>query len=82
MISKLFGTLALKSEHIFTLLKADLTDVNTPADACEQQLTCLVSLLKICDIMGATILFFVLKYEVLIGLPDTHELLLCSIWLL
>ena len=49
---------------------------------CDQQLTCLVSLLKICDIMGAAILFFVLKYEVLIVLPDTHELLLCSIWLL
>ena len=37
---------------------------------CDQQLTCLVSLLKICDIMEATILFFVLKYEGLIVLPD------------
>ena len=49
---------------------------------CDQQLTCLVSLLKICDIMGAAILFFVLKNEVVILLPDTHELLLYSIWLL
>ena len=43
---------------------------------CDQQLTCLVSLLKICDIMGAAILFFVLKIEVVILL----WLLLCSIW--
>ena len=46
---------------------------------CDQQLTFLVNLLKICDIMEAAILFFVLKYEVLIVLPDTHELLLCLI---
>ena len=49
---------------------------------CDQQLTCLVSLLKNFDIIGDAILSFVLKNEVLILLPDTHELLLCSIWLL
>ncbi len=36
------------------------------------ELTCLVSLLKICDIMGTAILFFVLKYEVLIVCCQTR----------
>ena len=55
-------------------MHTDLFEANTPGDvSCDQQLTCLVSLLKICDFMGLPFCFFVLKYEVPIVLPDTHK---------